>query len=186
MNGDVFTAQDVAVVWGYSDERKLYELIKHYVNRGEIYRLTKGLYSFNNYTKKDLESDSNLLFQVANKLMRNSYISLFTALEIHGVVFQYHGSIYSMADKSVEKVVKGVRFIYKKIKQGVLLSDEGVIEKDLVRIAGIERAVCDTLYSFPKLELENVNGVVKSGVVKIASIYDNKALLKRVKKLAEK
>ena len=62
----------------------------------------------------------------------------------------------------------------------------GVVEKDLIRMAGVERAVCDTLYSFPKLGLENVDGVVRSKVVKIAKIYDNKTLLKRGKKLVEK
>ncbi|MEA3355078.1 MAG: hypothetical protein U9Q63_01165, partial [Patescibacteria group bacterium] len=138
------------------------------------------------YTKKDLKSDSYLLFEVANKLVRNSYISLFSALKIHGVIFQYYGGIYSVANKPVEKTVSGIKFIYKKIKQDVLFNDMGIIQKNLARVAGIERSICDALYFFPKLGLENINNVSKSRIMKIANIYNNKLLLKRIKKLMDK
>jgi len=181
----VFTAQDLGVLWNYKDSRKLYELIKYYVNNKQIYRLSKGLYSLDEYDKDSLSLDSNLLFEVANKLVRNSYISLFTALKFYGVVFQYYGEIYSVSNKPAVKSIKGIRFVYKKIKDDVLFNDIGIIKKGLARIAGVERSICDSLYFFPKLGLEHVERVKKDKIMKVVEIYNNQELKKRVKKLME-
>lgn len=182
----VFTAQDLGVLWNYKNSRKLYELIKYYVNNKQIYRLAKGLYGLDEYDEESLRLDGNLLFEIANKLIRNSYISLFSALKFYGVIFQYYGEIYSVSSKPTVKMVKGVKFVYKKIKDDVLFNEMGIGKKEVFRMASIERAVCDSLYFFPKLGLEYVEGVNKEKIMKMAKIYSNQELIKRVKKLMEK
>lgn len=183
---NIFTAQDLSVLWNYKDERKLYELIKYYVNNKQIHRLTKGLYGLDEYDEEVLRLDSHLLFEIANKLVRNSYISLFSALKFYGVVFQYYDEIYSVANKSTVKTVKGIKFVYKRIKDDVLFNEAGIVKKGFIRIASVERAVCDSLYFSPQLGLEHVERIEKDKIWRVAKIYNNQALMKRVAKLLEK
>lgn len=181
----VFTAQDLAVWWGYSDEDKLYELIKYYVRTGQIYKFTRGLYSLIKYNQQSIRQDTNLLYEVANKLIPNSYVSLWTVLKREGVVFQYYDEIYSMARKSVTRDVLGVKFVYKQIKQNVLLNDLGVEEVGKARLAGVERAIGDAIYYFANLALERIGDARQELLYKVAKIYQNRTLEIKVKQLWE-
>jgi predicted transcriptional regulator of viral defense system len=181
----VFTAQDLGVLWGYTDERNLYELIKYYVNSGHLYALARGLYSLEEYNEKNLREDSALLFEIANKLVPNSYISLYTAMRLHGLAFQYYDEMYSVAGRTAVRVVKGIRFIYKKIKDDILFNESGIEKRNFIRIAGVERTICDSLYFFPNLGLEYMEGAQKERLLEMARIYGNRQLTKRIAKLAE-
>ena len=180
---NIFTAQDLSALWKYDDERKLYELIKYYVNSKQIHRLTRGLYSLNEYSEQMLRQDGDLLFEMANKLVANSYISLFSALKIYGVVFQYYDEIYSVAGKTAVKTVNGIRFVYKKIKDDALFNDTGIVQKGAIRMASLERSICDSLYFFPALGLEHIEGVSKDKLLQAAQVYKNQELVKRIEKL---
>ncbi|MFH2085342.1 MAG: hypothetical protein ABII21_00915 [bacterium] len=181
----VFTAQDLAVLWGYSDETKLFELIKHYVRTSQIFTLARGLYSSQDYSEEYLRENGNLLYEIANKLVPNSYVSLWTALKREGIVFQYYDEIYSVANRAVTRQVKGIRFVYKKIKNPVLLDDLGIEEVEQSRIAGVERAITDTLYLYPGVGLEGTGKARKELLYKIARIYDKKVVIRKVKQLWE-
>lgn len=180
---NIFTAQDLSALWKYDDERKLYELIKYYVNSKQIHRLTRGLYSLNEYSEQMLRQDGDLLFEMANKLVANSYISLFSALKIYGVVFQYYDEIYSVAGRTAVKTVKGIRFVYKKVKDDALFNDLGMIRKGAIRMASLERSICDSLYFFPTFGLEHVEGASKDKLLQAAQVYKNQELVKRIEKL---
>lgn len=181
--GRVFTAQDLAVAWEYPDESKLFELIKYYVRRGQLVRLARGLYAKQDYSEEDLRADAGLLLEVANKLVPNSYVSLFTVLRTHGVVWQYYGEVYSVAESGRKRKVRGVEFVYRQAKLEILLSDDGLEKSGQVRLAGLERAILDTLYFYPEVNLDNLSKVKWGSLIKIARIYNNKALLKRVKEM---
>jgi len=150
---NVFSAQDLGVLWGYSDETKLFEIIKYYVRTGQIYKLTRGLYGKRQYSENDLRNDTSLQFEIANKLVPNSYVSLWTVLKNKGVVFQYYDEIYSVAKRSVVRTVLGVKFVYKQVKESVLLNDMGINVESGIRMASVKRAMEDVKYLFPKINI---------------------------------
>lgn len=180
---NVFSAQDLAVWWGYDDETRLYQLIQHYVRDKQIFTLSRGLYSLHDFTDEDLRSDVNLLYAVANKLVPNSYVSLWTGLKRGGVLFQYSDEIYSVANRGVVRTVKGISFVYKKIKDTVLLNDLGIQNVVQSRVAGVERAITDTLYLYPKTGLESLGMAKKELLYRVARIYDKKVMKKNIEKL---
>ncbi|MFH1959646.1 MAG: hypothetical protein ABIJ22_04965 [Patescibacteria group bacterium] len=173
---EVFAAQDLVVIWGYCDERKLYELIKYYVRREEIFVLARGLYAIKQYTEQELRGDPQLLMKIANKLVPNSYVSLFTVLRQQGVISQYYDEVYCVASRSVIRRVMGVEFIYKQVKEEVLLNELGIVSQSGVRVASLERAVADMWYVYPKLNLENLERVNKKELRRIVKIYGKKVM----------
>lgn len=181
----VFTAQDLAVLWGYSDELKLFELIKYYLKTKQIFTLTRGLYSSLNYSVEDLRGNANLLYEIANRLVPNSYISLWTALKREGVIFQYYNEIYSVAERGVVRQVKGINFVYKKIKDSVLMNDLGIVKVGQSRVAGVERAIGDTIYLFPSVKLEHTSLAKKKLLDKVVRMYDKKVVRAKVGQLWE-
>lgn len=150
---EIFTAQDLAVVWGYPDKRKLFELIKYYVQRGEIFAIARGLYAKRDYTEKELRANSRLLYCIANKLVPNSYVSLFTVLKAEGVIDQYYDGVYSIASRRVVRNVRGIKFEYRRVSPKILWSDWGIEDVEGNRVASLERAVLDTWYSEGSWEL---------------------------------
>ena len=167
----VFTAQDLAVIWGYSDEDKLFELIKYYSRQGEIFTLTRGLYSMHDYSEDEMRGDQKLLYEIANKLVPNSYVSLYTILAQEGVMHQYYDAIYSIAKRKVTRNVNGVKFEYRRVKDSVLLNDWGIVNDEGVRRATAERAVLDSRYLYPKWEIENLERVDSNLLKQGAKIY---------------
>lgn len=180
MKQEVFTAQDLAVVWGYADERKLYELIKYYVRKKEIFVLARGLYSRKRYTAQELRAKPQLLMKIANKLVPNSYLSLFTVLRQQGVIDQYYDEIYSVAGRPVTREVKGIEFVYQQVKEEVLLNELGIVRRGGVRVASLERAVADMWYLYPKMNLENSEQIDRSKLRKIIKIYGKKVMEERL------
>lgn len=182
----VFTAQDLAVLWGYTNERKLYELIKYYVKQKELFVLTRGLYATKQYTEQELRGDARLLMEIANKLIPNSYLSLFTVLRQQGVISQYYDEMYSVASRSVEREVVGVKFVYKRVKEEVLLNDLGIASQAGVRMASLERAVADMWYVYPKLNLENLARVDQVKIAEIIKIYAKKIMWKKFSEIGNR
>lgn len=167
----VFSAQDLAVLWGYSEENKLFELIKYYVKTKQIFALTRGLYSKNRYTEQDLRNEIDLQYEIANKLVPNSYVSLWTVLKNEGVVFQYYGEIYSVAARSVTRTVLGVKFVYKQVKESVLLNDLGILKVGRSRVATVERALGDMTYLFPNIKIDQTGKINKELLADVGKIY---------------
>ena len=167
----VFSAQDLGVLWGYSDETKLFETIKHYVRTGQIYALARGLYSKNKYSEQDLRNDERLQYEIANKLVPNSYVSLWSVLKKEGVVFQYYDEVYSVAERSVERVVLDVKFVYKQVKGSVLLCDLGINNDGGIRLASRERAMGDTVYLYPSVQFEQMENINVKFLAEIRKIY---------------
>ena len=59
-------------------------IIKYYLRKGKLNRIYRGIYSLNKkYSQLEL----------AQKLQPLSYVSLHTALSIHGINFQYYSSM---------------------------------------------------------------------------------------------
>lgn len=167
----IFNAQDLGVIWGYSDQSKLFELIKYYARKGEFFTLARGLYSIEDYSEGDLRSDDKLLYEIANKLVPNSYVSLYTVLTREGVIHQYYDSVYSVANRKVTRTVKGVKFEYLRVKDSILFDDFGIKNENGVRYASLERAVLDSKYLHPRWQMDFLDKVNQKLLEKGAKIY---------------
>lgn len=111
--------------------------IAYATRSGQLHKITKGVYSLGQeYSKLEL----------ANKLRRPSYISLYTILQEKGVVFQPYSSIFVVNRRSQEIELEGQNYIYRKIKDDILLNPLGIEVVDEVSKATLERAICDKLY----------------------------------------
>jgi predicted transcriptional regulator of viral defense system len=180
---EIFSTQDLAVIWNQSDKKKLYETIKYYLRTNQLYQITRGIYSLEKLDEKNITKNINLAFKIAQKISPNSYISLYTALKYHGLIFQYYEDIYSIGKRNMEREVFNKKFIYKSIKDDIFRNERAIISKNGYRIASKERAVCDTLYLIPNVGIDNIEALGRKKVEEISKIYGNKSLDKRLKLL---
>ena len=123
-------------VAGYSGA-KLYSALKYATKKKDLNRITRGIYAFS----KDYSR-----IEFANKFRTPSYISLYTILQEAGIIFQPYSDIYIVSQRSEVYEVDGQKYIYRKIKDNILLNRMGTIYVDGVHKATAERALCDTLY----------------------------------------
>lgn len=136
-NQTVFSFTDLSQsVTGYTGP-KLRSALKYALSRGDIFRISKGIYSL----KKDYQH-----YEFANKFRSPSYISLYSVLQKGGVVFQPYSAIHVISNRSLEIEIDGQIYIYRKIKDNILLNILGINNEDGIQIASIERAICDKLY----------------------------------------
>jgi predicted transcriptional regulator of viral defense system len=182
-NKKIFSTQDLGVIWQEADKRKLLESIKYYLRTNQIYQISRGIYSIEKYNAKDIEENIELSFKIAQKMSPNSYISLYTAMKYHGLIFQYYDDIYSIGERNIKREVFNVKFIYKTMKDDIFRNDIGIYDREGYRIASKERSFCDSLYLFPNIGVDNIDILDKDMVWEISEIYENKSLNKRIKLL---
>ena len=182
-NKKIFSTQDLGVIWQEADKRKLLESIKYYLRTNQIYQISRGIYSTEKYNAKDIEENIELSFKIAQKISPNSYISLYTAMKYHGLIFQYYDDIYSIGERNIKREVFNVEFIYKTMKDDIFRNTIGIYDREGYRIANKERSFCDSLYLFPNIGVDNIDILDKDRVWEISEIYENKSLNKRIKLL---
>lgn len=132
----VFTLSDLSLLVGYNGP-KLRSALKYAVFREDLVRITKGIYALNSKYSK---------WEFGNKYRSPSYVSFYSVLASDGVVFQPYSSVFLASQRSQMIEVDEQKYIYRKIKDEVLLNTLGVVIKDGVACASIERAICDKLY----------------------------------------
>ena len=171
---NIFTTDDLAVLWEVSDRRDVIESVKDYIRRERMHSIKKGIYSLNK------EYDIN---ELAQKLISPSYISYFTALAAHGIIFQKYSEIHSFALYSKNFTVRDQKYIYHKMSERILYTQEGILNEKNYTIASPERAICDSLYLNKNIAFDNLRNIdiKKSG--EISNIYQNKRLEVDIKKL---
>ena len=171
---NIFSLQDINAVWKIASRKKLLELIKYYIRTKRLMPLRRGLYAINtNFSE----------LEIAQKLIPLSYISLYTALGIHGINFQYYQVIHSIAIASKKITSKNCNFIFHQIKTDIFYNATGLINEGHYTIASPERAICDTLYLYPQASFDNLSAISKNRLKKVIHIYENKRLLKSIHKL---
>ena len=133
----VFTFADLTnAVPGYMGI-KLKSALKYAVARNDLIRISRGIYTLStNYSLEEL----------GNKYRRPSYISLYTILQENGIVFQPYTSIFLAANRSETVELDRQRYIYRKIKNEILLNPLGVNSINHISRATSERAIGDKLY----------------------------------------
>ncbi len=149
-NQTIFTITEILQITGVNDTSILNSSLGYAINKGYIYRITRGIYSLKKeYSKEEL----------ANKLRKPSYISLYTVLQKSGVVFQPYTSIYAITNRSEDIEVDGQKYIYRKIKDDILLNNLGIENINGVMTAMNERAICDKLYLDGEEYFDNIRDI---------------------------
>jgi predicted transcriptional regulator of viral defense system len=171
---NILTIQDLGVIWGISNRKRVLEGIKYNLKKGRLIQIQRGIYS----KSKDYES-----LELAQKIIPLSYISLYTALAKHGVIFQYYETIHSIALKSRKIQVENQNFTYHQVKPEIFFNNFGIAKKQGYLIATRERAICDSLYLKPTLAFDNLAKINSQRLLEISKIYHNKRLEKDINKL---
>jgi predicted transcriptional regulator of viral defense system len=168
----VFNVDDLNKIWNDISRPVLHEKLDYLLNTGKLKRLRRGIYAL-----PDVEVDLN---ELAGKLKSPSYISFYTVLWQHGIIFQYHNKIYSAAGNSEVITVNGNIFEYKKLKSEIFFNLSGVEINDQYSIASPERAYLDTLYLNPGIGFDNEENLNKLKCLELVEIYKNKRLEQEV------
>ena len=168
LNKNVFSTQDLSIIWGISVKKKLWEIIKYYVRKNKLYRIYRGIYSLD---KKYSQ------FELAQKIQPISYISLHTALSIHGINFQYYSTFYSISLVSKKYLIADIEYSYHQVKDYIFYNKRGIVNKGLYFIANKQRAICDTLYMWPNMTFDHVDPLDTDTLLEIAKMYKNKRLV---------
>lgn len=150
VNQTVFGFTDLSsAVVGYTGP-KLRSALKYGLQKGDLVRISKGIYALSNdYSREEF----------ANKYRCPSYLSLYTILQKAGVVFQPYTSIYAISNRSEERELADQTYIYRKIKDSILLNPLGITTKNNTQYATPERALCDKLYLDGDEYFDNVRAI---------------------------
>ena len=173
----VFTSEDLALLWQETDKNNLKAKISYYAKKGSLLRLTRGIFAKDkSYNPKEL----------ATSIYIPSYISFETALREAGMIFQHYETIFIAGPWSKTVKIDGRSFAFRKMKKTVLFNSSGIVNRDNFGIASPERAFLDTIYLFPKYYFDNFKPINWNKCRKLAKIYANSALIKRLEEYHEK
>lgn len=173
---NIFSLPELSLILSESDPNSLRSKISYYCKKGELFHIKRGLYS------KNKEYDP---FELAGKIFSPSYISLETVLFREGVIFQKYEMIFSISYLSRNIFCDSRNFSFKKIKDEVLVNNDGIIYENNYHIASLERALMDTLYFNINYHFDNLSKINWEKCTELLKIYNNKSLEKRLKKYME-
>lgn len=146
----VFTTAEIQSLLGIDSKKTVYNAIFYAVKKEELRQISEGIFAFDNkYSRQEF----------ANKYRTPSYISLYSVLYDKGVVFQPYTSVYVVTNRSEKTEVDGQKYIYRKIKNDILLNPLGIEEIKGVNTATVERAICDKLYLDGDEYFDNIRAV---------------------------
>ena len=167
----ILTIKDIALIWEETNTVNLLSKTKYYVKEGSLIRLTRGVFA------KSKEYDVK---ELATSIYTPSYISFETVLREAGIIFQHHDSIFVAGPYPTIKKIGDKTITFRKLKDSVLYSAVGIKNEKNYSIATPERAFLDTIYLSPKFYFDNLRSINWEACFKLAKIYDNKQLIKRV------
>ncbi len=165
----VFTITEIKILLNIDNQKNVYDALFYAAHKGEMYKISDGIYSFNkNYSKTEF----------ANKYRRPSYISLYTVLQKAGIVFQPYAAIYVITNRSEDAKIDNQKYIYRKIKDEILLNPPGIEYKNGVHNATPERAICDKLYLDGDEYFDNLKDINWDFMKKInKNVYQNNSTI---------
>lgn len=167
----VFTFKDILLSSGETNTSLLKRRINYYVKNKELYPIRKGIYA------KDKNYDR---LELANRIYTPSYISLETVLSREGIVFQHYEQISLVSYLTREIICDGQKYVFRKIKDTILMNSLGLEKKGNYFIASRERAFLDTVYLNKNYYFDNLSSLDWDRCFEILYIYENKAMEKRL------
>ena len=139
----IFHARDLANLWQMANENTLYTTLKRYIARGLLFRIYKGFFSL----KPIDELDPQLLGIRA--LHEFAYISTETVLIKAGIMQQDINKITLISSKSKKFSIGNYYYSSRQLADQYLHQTTGIIKKDNIKIATVDRAIADMLYFNP-------------------------------------
>jgi predicted transcriptional regulator of viral defense system len=159
----LYHTQDLAVLWGIDNANTLYTNIKRYVKRGLLNKIHKGFYS-----TVSLNAVDPVCLGIVG-LHRYGYVSTESILAKEGLIFQDVRYITLVSDVSERFEIAGHKFLARRMKDDYLYNEVGIIVKENVRIASVERAVADMLYFNPNYHFDAKSSIDWKKVEEIRS-----------------
>lgn len=169
----VFTFDEIQNIFLIQNKQVLKNKINSYVKKWILKRITRWIYS--------LEWKEINKFELANKIYSPSYISFFSALYHHSIIFQYENDVYLAYKKSDTKNILDFDIKLKNIKKETLLNPSWIINNWEYSIASAERAFLDTIYIYWDIYFDNIKNIDYKKVEELLEIYKSKNLEKKVK-----
>jgi len=167
----VFSVRDLSQFIRHSSDAYLRNRISFYEKKWILYSVARGIYT----TRETCDR-----FELANKIYSPSYISFFSALYHHGVIFQYQRDVYIAYRKTDTKKLQDFSIILKTLKSDLLFNPEWILIQEFYSIATKERAFLDTLYLFGETYFDNLDSMNWGYIQKLVKIYDSPRLEKLV------
>jgi hypothetical protein len=163
----VFSAKEIALIWQEKNPANAKAYLKYYVDKGDLVRLRRGIYAKNHYE----------IYEAVSKIYAPAYISFETVLRNEGIIFQHYETIFAAGYLAREiELANGQKINYRKLKNSILLSPEGIIKKDGYSIALRERAFLDMVYIFDNYHFDNLDGLDWKKCFELVNIYENKKI----------
>jgi|SRR3989338_10870934 len=169
----ILTSKDIAFLWQEKSKDNLKSKISYYVKRGNLRRLRRGIFC------KDKEFNPK---ELATSIHTPAYISFETVLREEAVIFQQHNAIFVASYLARELKCAPYKFVFRKLKDEVLVNNQGIINKNGYSQASKERAFLDMIYLFKDYHFDNLRNIDWEKCSQLAKIYKNKSLEIRLKK----
>lgn len=168
----VFQIGEIAQIFPNVNSQNLRRRLHYFVKAGKLKNLRRGIYAKNKYEPLEL----------ANKIYAPSYVSFETVLLKEGIVFQYYETIFMASYLSRTLIVDGHTITYRQIGEPALSNRSGIEERSGYFMATKERAFLDAVLLYKDYFFDNLGSLDWTKIFELVSIYENKALEKRVKK----
>lgn len=137
---NLFHTQDLSLLWNVRNKNTLYTTIKRYVQKGVLIRVQKGFYS------KVPLVQLNPTRLGMGFLHSFCYLSTETILCREGIISQSIPFITLVSNKSKKFEIKNHLYLSRQMKDRFLFNTAGIVEKNGIKQASLERAVADMLY----------------------------------------
>lgn len=167
----VFTFKDIALIWGNTDKKAAIAGVNYYVKKGQLYRIRRGIYA------KDKNYDR---FELATKIFTPSYIGMETVLAKEGIIFQHYGQIFVASYLTRQITCEEQTYVFRRIKNSVLVNPLGIDKKGNYSIATKERAFLDMLYLSKEYHFDNLASINWDKCFEMVAMYEKKTMTKRL------
>ena len=167
----VFTFKDLSLLWNETNANLVKKYAYRYVKLGKLHPIRRGIYA------KDKNYDN---LELATKIFTPAYISFETVLAKEGVIFQRYNQIFVASYLTREIFCEGQAFVFRRMKEAVLLNTTGLDKKDNYHIATKERAFLDTIYLNKSYQFDNLSSINWDECFEMISLYENKAMAIRL------
>ena len=170
---NVFDFDDLKLIFWISNIQVMKNKISYLKSKNIIFSPTRWIYILK---EKQINK-----FELANKIYSPSYISFFSALYYHSIIFQPQNEVYLAYKKSDTKKILDFEIILKNIKKEILLNPDWITNNWFFSIASPERAFLDTIYLFWNINFDNISKLNYKKILELLTIYKSKILEKKAK-----
>jgi hypothetical protein len=144
----IYHSNDLALLWDITNKNTLYTTIKRYVQKGVLLPIYKGLYATVPLSQLDpLELGKAIIH-------RYTYLTTESVLASAGVISQATYAYTFVSDRSKRVLIGSVSFLFRQLKDEYLYNPIGIVNRNGVLVATLERAVADMLYFNPRYHFD--------------------------------